>query len=284
MNIERTDSTNTQGTIDRQGNLATVTTPEGVVSIAYGVHLTRGELHVPAGVDGYSFEWADLYPAASDLSKAAYGNQELMYNFSEDHNLPLLAVDCSISTLADASGRILNVAEWLGALKLADMSQQRYTRREFIKLLLTGIPAVYLSSNLISSVSVVASYYTKTGENQSANLEKFSQRIHPESYIALLKIRDAVAAQKIHFLMTNQGYKHIFVTRGLEHVGLEDEILKNEQERLDYLTQLKPLLPAIVDFPETFYQIFEYKKTVNSDRKITNTWEEANLKRIMTGQ
>lgn len=94
-------------------------------------------------------------------------------------------------------------------------------------------------------------------------------------------LRDAVAAQKMQFLLQNHNYRHLLAPRGAEHVGIEDAIISRETERIDFLTRLKPVLPKVMPDIETFYQINEYRVSDQGRWNVAQRLEEPSLKRII---
>jgi len=85
----------------------------------------------------------------------------------------------------------------------------------------------------------------------------------------------------MQFLLQNEklNLSHLLTPRGGIHTGLEQMILAPEKERLDSLARLKPVLPKLV-IPETFYKIIMFQVRSGFWR-ISQTFEESNLKRIM---
>jgi hypothetical protein len=285
MNELNTEPTPPINTIERHGNIATIKRPEGQYSVAYGLHIVEGQENIPQGVDGICFEWASKYPTTSDeLRRAAVANQKPMFSYAERNGLPLLAIDCSITPVA-LTEEIVGPLEFVMAGYLYNkmregVAKKGMTRREFLKSMLIGGAALYLALPSASLFGRVGSAITGLGEEQTAELSKSMQKIHPEYKILILGLRDVVAAQKMQLLLKNGGYKHLLAPRGAEHVGMETAILSPESDRMDFLERLKPVLPKVLPDPETLYQINEYR--VDQGKwVISRQLEEPNLRQLI---
>lgn len=276
-----------QPKIERRGDVVTINKPEGVYSIAYGIHLVEKKQEVPSGVDGICFEWPSKYPSSNDEVQrvAAVANQKPLFDYAERNRLPLLAVDCSITPVALAEELVgpleFIMAGYLFGRMRERVAQKGMTRRKFLKTMLVGGAALYLTLPYVSLFGRLGSSSTGVGEEQTAELSKLTQRIHPEYKILILGLRDTVAAQKMQFLLQNRNYKHLLAPRGTEHVGIEDAILAQESERIDFLSRLRPVLPKVVSDLGTFYQINEYRLLPGGNWEIAQRLEEPSLKAII---
>jgi len=272
-------------TIERHGSIATIKKAEGKYSVAYGVHIVKGKEKIPQGVDGICFEWASKYPTTSDeLRRAAVANQKPMFDYAEHNRLPLLAVDCSITPFALAEHIVgpleIVMADYLYDKMREGVAKRGMTRREFLKTMLVGGAALYLVLPNVSLFGRVGSVLTGLGEEQTAELSKSIQKMHPEYKILTLGLRDVVAAQKMQFLLINGGYKHLLAPRGAEHVGIETAILSQESDRMVFLERLKPVLPKVLPDIETLYQINEYR--VDQGKwVVSRQLEEPNLRQLV---
>lgn len=274
--------------IERRGNVVTINKPEGVYSIAYGIHLGEKKQEVPSGVDGICFEWMGKYPSTNEeINEVAVANQKDLFDYARNNNLPLFAVDCSISPVALVEEVVSPQVEFIVGASLFGKIMERtkatrgFTRRDFLKRMLAGGAALYLTLPNISVFSRFGSSISGIGEEPTAELSKLTQRIHPEYKIFILGLRDAVAAQKMQFLLQKKGYKHLFAPRGAEHVGMEDAILAQESERIDFLSRLRPVLSKVVPDLGTFYQINEYRLSPGGNWEIAQRLEEPSLKAII---
>lgn len=288
MNENQTELPQLDNSIERHGNVATIKKPEGLYSIAYGAHSLKGKEIVPAGVDGICFEWPSKYPTTSDeLRKAAaVVNQKPLFDYAERNNLPLLAVDCSITPVALAEQLVgpleFIMAGYLYSKMREEVAKRGMTRREFLRLMLAGGAALYFALPGGSVLGRLWSTLTGVGEEQTAELSKNIQKIHPEYKVLTLGLRDVVAAQKMQFLLQNENYGHLLAPRGAEHVGIETAILSREIDRMDFLERLKPVLPKVLPDLETFYQIYEYRVSNQGRWEIARQIEEPKLRQLIT--
>lgn len=274
--------------VERHGNVITISRPEGTYSIIYDTHIGRKKQEIPSGVDGVCFEWTGKYPSTrEELREVAYvlANQKPVFDHAFLRRLPLLAVDCSISSIAFAEEMLGPIEFVMGASLFNKIREQvrttGITRRNFIKTMLARGAALYLSLPTISELGRAGSSLSGIGERQTTELSKLTQRIHPEYKVIILGLRDAVAVQKMQYLLRNQGYKHLLAPRGAAHVGMEDAILASEEERIDFLTRLKPLLPKVLADQETFFQIYEYRLSSSLRWEVARKLEEPRLREIM---
>lgn len=287
MNEHQAELVQLENSVERHGNVATIKKPEGLYSIAYGIHIGEGKEIVPAGVDGICFEWVGKYPTTSDeLREAAVANQKPLFDYAERNKLPLLATDCSI-TLAALAEELVGPLEFIMAAYLYNkmregVAKRGMTREEFLKLMLWGGGALYLALPNVSFFGRLVSTLTGVGEEQTAELSKNIQKIHPEYKILTLGLRDAVAAQKMQFLLQNENYSHLLAPRGADHVGIETAILSQESDRMDFLERLKPVLPKVLPDLETLYQINEYRVSNQGRWEIARQIEEPKLRQLIT--
>lgn len=276
-------------TIERYGNIATISKTEGKYSIAYGAHILEDKQYIPLGVDGICFEWPRTYPSThEEVQKVAIVNQKSAVDYAVRNRLPLLAVDCAIAPIISTALMevfLMSVEPVMASYLYKKMGERvanrGMTRREFVKTVLLGGGVAYLSSTPVSVLGRFGSSLTGIGRDQTAELSKLNQRIHPEYGIFLLRLRDIVAAQKMQYLLQNYDYGHLLAPRGAEHVGMEDAILAQENERMDFLTRLRPVLPQVLSNPETFYQINEYRVSDQGRWEVTKRLEEPRLKQII---
>lgn len=289
MNENQAEPFQLDSSIERRGSVATIKKPEGQYSIAYGIHIGEGRTIVPAGVDGICLEFGlRKYPTTSDeLRKVASANQKSVFDYAEHQDLPLLAVDCSIITpvaLAEILVEPLKIA--MGGYLYNKMSEgvakRGMTRRKFLKSMLGGGTALYFALPSVSLIGRAGSTLTGVGEEQTAELSKNVRRIHPEYKTLILGLRDVVAAQKMQFLLQNENYRHLLASRGTEHVGIETAILSQESDRMNFLKCLKPVLPKVLSYLETLYQINEYRVSNQGQWEITRQIEEPKLKQLIT--
>lgn len=287
MSEHRTEPIQSGDIIERRGNIVTIKKPEGKYSIAYGIHVVEGQEIIPAGVDGICFELPEKYPITNDeLLRAAVGNQKPPFDYAKRNKLPLLAVDCSITLVAEANEIVVDSLELLMGCYLYDkmrkgVAERGMTRRKFLKMVSLGGVASYLVSPYLSPWVRGVSTLAGRGEEQTAELAKSIQKMHPESKILTFGLRDVVAAQKMQFLLKNKSYKHLLALRGTAHVGLETAILSNEGGRIDFLERLKPVLPKVLENPETLYQINEYRVSDQGLWEVVERLEEPNLKQLI---
>lgn len=174
MNETGQDSNQSLRSIERRGSVATITKPEGKYSIAYGIHILEGKQDIPTGVDGICFEWASRYPEGDDVQKAAVENQKPLFDFAAQNRLPLLAVDCSITSASLAEGLIGPLEFVMGSYLFGRMregvAKQGMTRRQFLKTMLMGGAALYLALPNTSLFGRFGSSLTGIGEEQTAEI------------------------------------------------------------------------------------------------------------------
>lgn len=290
LDLNQVEPKQPEHTIEREGNIATITKPEGSYSIAYGFHLVEGKPKIPEGIDGICFEMAYAHPITSAeiqrVIDAAGSNQKPIIANAKSKGLPLLATDCAITPFALAE-EVVGPLEFILSGYLFDKIREEIakkggmTRREFFKSMLVGGASLYLALPTVSMLGRAGSSLTGIGEGQTAELAKAAQKAHPEYKIFIYGLRNVVVAQKMQFILELGTYKHLLATIGAGHVGLENAILSSEEERIAFLIRMKPILPQVVTDPKTLYQITEYRASQDG-WEVSKQYEEPKLKQLIS--
>lgn len=276
--------------VEHRGEMITIHKPEGTYSIFYGSHRRKKEVPYKflEGVGGICLEFVQgEYPRNHEEFIKANRKMQNQTPFLSDKRFSqcMIMADCSIPDIVAGLDIYLPYLELtVATIPLFDKIYRREhkkpcSRRQFLKNIVTATGAAYLSLPSISQLIRAWSSDSGIGERTTARLYKSVQKIHPETTIFVATLRDAVLAQKMYYLLENCGYSHLLAPRGALHVSLEEMVSSEEDERLDFLRRLKPLLLKVT-FPKTFYEIKRYGLK-NKKWTIIQEFEEPKLKAII---
>jgi hypothetical protein len=276
--------------IQRHGNFSTVSLPEGSVTIAYGLHVQRktpppsfsqaGGLILEAGL----FDYPNDSELQRDMNENFTNVSTYMIN-AANLGIPMVAADCNLQpwTLLD---NLTPAMEIIAAQKLLKTAVQLnpearnyQTRRQFLGKL-TGIAAGFYAIPIVGVAGRVASSMSGKGEEEFRSLRKITGEMFPEYSLFTVSLRNAVLAQKIHFLLKETQIAHPWISLGSDHVQIEESLLEDEENRLNYLQKFKEVLPFTV-VPDTFYKMNIYEPS-HDGYHLTQVLEEPSLKRIIS--
>lgn len=115
--------------------------------------------------------------------------------------------------------------------------------------------ASWLVLPFIARTGRVISAQTNHFENETATLEKASNKVSPEDFLFTEGIREAILAHKEVWIAQSIGNRPELVTViGSQHVGLEEKLRTSAEDRLTFLKATKPLWSKLID-PESFYKV-----------------------------
>ena len=303
---EYSHSEQSNNSIERNGDIATIQTTEGIYHLVYGIHTTE---HTPdysylSGTDGVCYEgvYSFGYPKSyGELAKSAgTKNQTPFFQYAATKRIPIYATDVYIPDELFAGEQAIYIIEAIiGGLLINKAKVQKskgVSRRNFILNTTSRIGKVglglYLAYPIGSGFFNLGTQYAQFGVNDSLEASKWEQRIHPETNIFELRVRDLVVAQKLHYLLLHGIAHDLTVPRGSEHVDIEDHILEGEEGRLDELEKIQWLLRQLgTDFrniviKDTFYMINKYEYlSVNKSNgqyswRLTGKFEDPSLRKI----
>lgn len=148
----------------------------------------------------------------------------------------------------------------IGTTLLAQIIKNRqrktYTRRDF---LIKGAKAAVGAWLLMPAIEgLLFTTLGMQGEFMPPDIRKLVEKTHPETWFFLLTLRNIVLAHKEQWLMETMGNKPVLATTiGSAHTGLEDQIMRSPEERLQFLRAVKPLLNRMFD-PESIYKMVQF--------------------------
>ncbi len=286
-------------TLVRKGLTVTITKPEGVYTIIYGAHNAAQDPELlPGKFDAIALEtggtpWSDNPLGYLNNYKKDIQYGKLFERLEKDH-IPILfmdtfhqfsknsEIDYWVANLIDSGiviGETLIGGQILFDLA-KDVKNHRFSRRSFLRTTAMAAAGGWLSSPFISITGEATSVFGNIGTETTTEAMKTIQRTHPESMFLLAKVRNVAEAYKKQRLMELWGNKpHIVDVWGMDHVGIEDEIMAPLQAKYDFLKKISPLLKLIA-LP-TFYRTakFDYD---GANWKIGIMYEFPELKELAT--
>lgn len=249
--------------------------PEGNYTVLYGQHDRKGNpKHLPDQFDGLFLECSGFnYPedplGTLQSFREPIGNGNRTYRqyvdvikFAEDRRIPIFFADPRLTDLNEIlKDSALQTVEMFTGAGLAGHAlinyflRHRFSRREAIKLMGAG----WLLAPRIALMSRVIAVLSDTNMEFSGEFLKNAYRLHPELNAVVINPRNAITSFKERYLMVAKGNNPHFVTIfGGMHVGIEDDIRKDDRELLGYLHLSKGLWKDKYD-SRSIYTIYEFE-------------------------
>lgn len=256
--------------MERMGPLATIRKAEGMYSFLYGVHvLTENPRHLPSDVDGLALETGETRWDRKPLQEITYFknspiNRQLrkIIPETEQRGISLYFLD---PVWTQTRRRLLADCAILGGEALAgmkifqgnerphgtrdDVEEIRYTTREIL--------GAWCITPYVSSIGRLVAALTGLGHHFTAEMLKYSHRLHPEQGMFLATLRNIIIAEKLEWLMRQSPVpRHIVTVMGAAHADIEHFVQHfTSQERMHRLSLLRPLIRGVI--PATFTDIVE---------------------------
>ncbi|GEM_PF-5253622 len=280
--------------MNKKEHIVTIKKPEGSYTIIYGVHvLTQHPDDLPKGIDGLFLEsgvhpwYHDITATIKDLKE--HVQYKKLFEKAEKDRTPILLGDLNYKYndyLLLIADNAFTAIQWIAGMRMLSGLLRKGRHREgqrkksASQLGLQGITALWLLLPFASTVLRLGSHLFGVGERKSAALKKLSHRLHPETELLYLSVRNAVIAEKVeYFAKTLKDSAHIAIVLGAGHVGIEDMLKQSSEERLRYLSKYKTLLKKLAA-EEYFYKLalvaFEGKRW-----KAKKEFEVDELKKIL---
>lgn len=259
--------------------------PEGIYTLLYGVHiLSQNPEDIPDDADAVVLE-TGIVPYLDDPDKAfGHLKDHIQYRtlikYLEKKRIPIIFNDIKYKyndmalLLLDNS---MSVWKWSQGMKLLSRTAGARKPVRLFRYLTAG----WLLFPFFANAIRLASVFTGVGLKYSAQLKKLAHRLHPDSDLLFLTIRNALIAEKNEYYMKHFGInKHIVTVIGAGHVGIEDMIEMDNDKRMSRIKKLMPLIKRLVD-PEYFYKAVRY--VYNGDKwQVAGTIESVHLKQLVS--
>lgn len=230
------------------------------------------------GIDGVCIENAMPYTRDSEsLARFLSRQDPVSFAYLERSGIPMLEIDLALKPWIGIAELVLPALE--GAVGARLVGQQIMTpktnrsgradvtgsavnqsRRALLKLAAvaagayTLLPATALFGRAVSTIA-------DTGFQESAEFNTAVDRIHPELYLFTRKLRNAVIAEKLRYLLSTDKYDHLLITIGAGHTGLEEEIQKDADTRLEFIAKFRGHFDKILTDTSTLYMIQTHVKS-----------------------
>jgi DNA polymerase IIIc chi subunit len=285
-------------------NVVIVETPEGIFRIAYGRHKVPQNPEDVKGVDAIMLESGMLQ---------YYLNQEeaikefpLLYESVQYKNLikeaakakqPIYLTDLDPRMENAILAFLLQTAEGMGAIGLdlwllyllglkVITKSKKITRRDFLKLL----AAAYFGTELVESFT-----YPRKGNIEEGTLTRkinrslinLNEKIHPETNMVILTLRNLIMAQKLTTIAKELQQKigkkpEIGIVVGARHIGIEDALKMSKEERMEIIKRILSI-PALEKLREGIATIarFDYNQTTEQ-WELTEFYKDPNLLELET--
>lgn len=266
----------------RQEGVVKVEGPTANFTIIYGVHIaTEDPNRIPSDIDGLVIEAGWPYPVTyGDFQRIRYHNQYVdLFTKAEREGFPIIQADVKLknvvlTTAADGAVVVPEFAVGFSLLYSAWNALQRdHSRREFITASAKAGLGTYLSLPTAAFTFRWMSSLAGVFEDQSRELAKLADKSHPEAFLFLLKLRNAIIAYKAQsfykFSENPSQRQHLAIVIGAEHVGIEDRLKDSPSVNLDYIKTLLPLIKFMFDL-DTFSTAARYQYAKNSEG--TSDW------------
>lgn len=271
--------------IPQKENIVHIRKPEGTYSIIYNDQAeSQDPQRLPPALDGLVLEtpwnWSKDPLGYLQACRQTTIYQPLFPTL-EENSTPVFFADLGyrIDNLGNLKpSELLDLAVLVAEIGIgAKLLTTKTSRREFLNITKVALglwlltPAGFLSDLLPT--------LTTHGREQTAEIIKSVEGIHPESLFFTLQLRDIVLAHKEEWLMKGGPKGHLGTVIGGLHTGIENWLKRSSQERLEFLSRARPFFKDIV-VPDTFYEIIRFE--FNKDRwKVAEIFEVPELKALV---
>jgi pheromone shutdown protein TraB len=136
------------------------------------------------------------------------------------------------------------------AYKIVTSERKKMNRRDFLKLLSKSLLAVYFAPQLAENLILFFSLPDKAMLNEETArrkihrfLIKLNEKIHPETHMILITLRNIIMAQKLITIARDINKEiskkpEIGVVVGASHIGIEGALNLDEKERKEIIGQI----------------------------------------------
>lgn len=268
--------------IVREGNVSTVTRFEEKYSIAVGNHGFDSKIILPKSIDGLCLEGSVNY--LNDLSNPVNdiaANQKQALKFALENKIPIIAGDCSVNALLLVFTEFNFAPEFLlelSLVKTANKLPAHFNRRKFLQLLTLGLAGYSLALPGTALINLFA--ITAEKGAQIVPISKTVINNSPHHSLISITFRNLVIGQKMHYLESEHGFKHLLAPWGAFHAGLEDVLLMSEKERMRNLAGLLPFLRYFISDPKTIYTIDQFNPEEQGKKRIVPYLNEPKLESL----
>ncbi len=278
---------------DKENEIEEIIKPEGIYSILYGVHILPTDPNLlPQNVSAVFLEtgmikWEDYSMDSLNYLRNHRQYKEI-FEQMEKKKITLLLGDVNyrFSWLIPFLDIAVLQAEASMGMKLLKNSlatfnkNEKLSKKDIAKIMGGSAAGLWLLLPMLPDLVRAVSVLTNAGLKKSATLQKAVYKLHPELFLLLKTIREAVIAEKEQKLMEHIGNRPHFATiMGGAHTGLEDQILATREERLKTLQRLKPVIKLLV-VPESFYQLAQWNFNGN-EWELTRIYNLPELREVV---
>lgn len=234
----------------------TINRKEGKYTILYGMHIkSQDPADIPDDTDAVVLETGTADYLIDPIKKVNSLKDHVQYKELvkqlEQKKIPLIFLDVKYRfndyALLMADNALASV-EWMQGFKM--MKDKKGGKGErAVKIAAASWLLLPFAANMFRLFSTI----TGKGMSQSGKLKRLSHKLHPETDLLYLTLRNALIAEKEVFLAKELGNKpHIVTVLGAGHVGIEDMIAMDDRKRSLNIKSLLPLLKKVAK-PEYLY-------------------------------
>lgn len=277
-----------EGTIRRERNLSHVETGNGSYTLLLASHLSKVKPEsLPQKPDGVIFETGTVENYVKNPLKT-FGELEQIFTHKEYvAQLGRRKIPIFFGDLYSPKTGTLTIIDLLTDLGLTGIAGGAlfhvYQDPQLIRGALEIAVASWIFTPMVGTTIRAYAGLFSMGVEKATGLLKFTNKVHPERAIVLVRARNAVLAEKSVYLNEQAGGdQHYIIGAGFDHVELEDELRKTSESRVEYLHKTQWYWGRFIS-PESLYTIkrFDYRKR---KWRVTQTLEVPQLRELITAR
>lgn len=269
--------------IINKGNVVIIKKPEATYTIIYGIHVRGQKVEdIPKDIDGLflesgTFPWfEDPAKCVRDLSKHMQYNP--LFATIEKEQIPILLGDVMykyndlLMLLLDTG---VSTTQWFVGYRMLQSllgGNDKKKKQSVAQKVVVGGIAAWMLLPTLATMLRLGSSFMGVAEKETSALKRFAHKVHPESEVLFLTVRNAAIAEKVSFFAQKLGKKpHIAIILGAGHVGVEDMLVKSSDERMKILLQHRGILKRLVreDYFAGLAEITFTKNQWKTEREFT---------------
>lgn len=287
--------TPSEAQVSRNEDVVHIVKPGAEFTVVYGIHVSPIDpTKIPLSSDGVILESGafDYIKEPANVLNTLRNRPDYVNLFPqlEAQRIPIILTDSmyipdesviGASSLPDITVKVAEVTTGLVLSRqgIRDLTNENLTRRRFLKGGGRIVAGAYLTLPGIAEAFRLLTSAIGKGQETSADLFNFSESIHPEVNVLVLKIRNALISYKEQEIARIMGEKpHLVTLIGAAHTGIEEQLKLDTNDNLDYLRALQPIISKIATkttFPRA--AIFEFGEDGWETTKVHEFPELANL-------
>lgn len=249
-------------------NVSHLELPEATYTILYGMHIVeQNPEELPVDTDYLLLETGmheylkDPQHTIDRLSSHVQYNA--LFKKADKMGIPIVFADLKYKYNDFALlflDNALSAAGWYLGTNLLKRSVKHGKNGDIRKATLNAIVAGWLIMPFAINALRLGSTALKIGEEKTNKLKRLSHRLHPETELLYLTLRNAVIAEKAKTLARIDKKKpHIAIVLGAGHVGIEDMLEMSDERRLALINRCRGILQYLAR-PEYLYTTLLGKK------------------------